>query len=370
MAFAVRTGGVDGGMALRFDTLPALLNHGFDAVIDVRSPAEFAEDHLPGAINLPVLDDAQRAEVGTVYVRQSPFLARKLGAALVFRNAAAHIETALRDFDGGWRPLVYCWRGGQRSGAFCWMLGQVGWRAEVIEGGYRSYRRLVNAALYDRVLPHRLIALDGYTGTAKTELLHRLRARGAQVLDLEGLAGHRGSLLGAMPGGQPSQKTFESRLALALSALDPARPVLTESESSKIGRLILPPGLWTALKAAPHITVTAPIAARSAYLLRAYDDILSDADRLTAQLDKLRGHRGHAIVDGWCARIDAGDKAGLTRALMRQHYDPSYDKSRRAVDAPVLGQVRAGALDGPALDRMVGQIERLLAAAAAQDSEI
>ena len=316
-------------MTQDFKSLAALMAHGFDTVIDVRSPAEFAEDHIPGAINLPVLSNDERAEVGTIYVRQSPFLARKLGAALVFRNAAQHLETALRDKPGGWRPLVYCWRGGQRSGAFGWMLGQVGWRADVIAGGYRTYRRLVNAMLYDDPLPHRLIALDGHTGTAKTELLHLVRARGGQMLDLEGLAGHRGSLLGAMPGGQPSQKMFESRLAAALCALDPARPVLIEAESSKIGARILPPALWAALKAAPRIALHAPIAARATYLVGAYRDILADGPNLTRLLNHLRPFRGHAVVDGWLELIAADDKSGLTRALMEQHYDPAYDKSRR-----------------------------------------
>ena len=125
----------------------------FDQVIDVRSPAEYAEDHLPGAISLPVLSDAERARVGTIYVQEDRFLARKIGAALVARNAAAHIEGPLADRDGGWRPLVYCWRGGQRSGAFTGILQQIGWRAETIAGGYRSYRRLVVAALYDSPFP-------------------------------------------------------------------------------------------------------------------------------------------------------------------------------------------------------------------------
>ncbi|MBK0326546.1 tRNA 2-selenouridine(34) synthase MnmH [Rhodobacteraceae bacterium F11138] len=348
-------------MSLRFETLTALLNHGFDTVIDVRSPAEFAEDHVPGAINLPVLDNRERAEVGTIYKQQSPFLARKLGAAMVFRNAAHHVETTLKDHGGGWRPLVYCWRGGQRSGSFGWMLEQIGWRSEVIEGGYRSYRRLVSAMLYDRPLPHPLIALDGYTGTAKTDLLHMMQARGVQVLDLEGLAGHRGSILGQMPGGQPSQKAFETRLAMTLTALDPSRPVLIEAESSKIGRLIVPPSLWGALKRAPRITVTAPIETRAAYLARAYHDVLADSEALKSLLDNLRVYRGHDIVDGWFAQIDAADRTGLTRALMVQHYDPSYDKSRKAVDAPVLARLHTGALDMAGLECVAARIERLLA---------
>lgn len=348
-------------MALQFTSLSTLLDHGFDTVIDVRSPAEFAEDHIPGAISLPVLDNDERAEVGTIYKQQSPFLARKLGAALVFRNAARHVETALRDFDGGWRPLVYCWRGGQRSGSFTWMLGQIGWRADVIEGGYRTYRRLVNRMLYNEVLPHRLVSLDGYTGTAKTDLLHILAARGVQVLDLEGAAEHRGSLLGGTGRPQPSQKAFESRLAVDLCALDPARPVVVEAESSKIGERIIPPSLWAAMRAAPRIDIGAPIEARTAYLLRAYDDILSDGERLRDKLTPLRAHRGGAVVDGWIDQIAAGDKPGLTRALMEQHYDPSYDKSRKAIGATRIARISVADLNPNSLEGAASEIERILA---------
>ncbi|WP_170400175.1 tRNA 2-selenouridine(34) synthase MnmH [Ruegeria arenilitoris] len=347
-------------MALNFTDLPGLYAHDFDTVIDVRSPAEFAEDHLPGAINFPVLDNEERARVGTIYVQESPFLARKLGAALVFRNAANHIEHSLAHHEGGWKPLVYCWRGGQRSGSFTWMLQQIGWRAEVVKGGYRTYRRLVNRFLYQDPLPHRLIALDGYTGTAKTDLLVHLNRRGVQVLDLEGLANHRGSLLGEMPGGQPSQKAFESTLAAALCGLDPARPVVVEAESSKIGTLILPPSLWTALRNAPRIQVQASIKARTAYLVNAYDDILSDADRLRDRLSPLRFHRGHEVVDGWLSLIDAGDKQALTQALMEQHYDPSYAKSSRARRAEVVAQVDAATLDDAGQKDTAARIERIL----------
>ena len=347
-------------MALKISNLPELYAHAFDTVIDVRSPAEFAEDHLPGAINLPVLDNDERARVGTIYVQESPFLARKLGAALVFRNAANHIESSLSHHEGGWRPLVYCWRGGQRSGSFTWMLQQIGWRAEVIDGGYRTYRRLVNTYLYDDPLPFRLVALDGYTGTAKTELLAHLQGQGLQVVDLEGLANHRGSLLGEMPGGQPSQKAFESALAGAFCAQDPNRPVLVEAESSKIGNLILPPSLWNALRVAPRIQVNAPIQARTAYLTEAYDDILSDADRPRDRLSPLRFHRGHEIVDGWLELIEAGDKRALTQSLMEQHYDPAYTKSRRAQKVDILAQIEVGSLDNVALKRAAIQIEAVI----------
>ncbi|MEM7319924.1 MAG: tRNA 2-selenouridine(34) synthase MnmH [Pseudomonadota bacterium] len=345
-------------MAQSFASLDDFYAHGFDTVIDVRSPAEFAEDHVPGAINLPALDNDERARVGTIYVQQSPFLARKLGAALVFRNAADHIERHLSGYEGGWRPLVYCWRGGQRSGSFGWILQQIGWRAETIEGGYRHYRRLVNQALYSDPLPLRFVALDGFTGTAKTALLHMLGKRGVQMLDLEGLANHRGSLLGAMPGGQPGQKLFESAIAQELSALDPARPVVVEAESSKIGTRLLPPSLWTAMCAAPRIEIQAPIEARTRYLTEAYDDILSDSPALRERLTPLRQHRGHDVVDGWMAQIDAGNKFALTRLLMEQHYDPAYLKSRRNRGVTPLLVVEARALDESGLANAAAQIEQ------------
>ena len=270
-------------MARLFESLQDILSHDYDTVIDVRSPSEFAEDHIPGAINLPALSDAERAEVGTIYVQSSAFRAKKIGAAMVARNAASHLDGPLAQKDGAWRPLIYCWRGGQRSGSFASILSQIGWRAETIEGGYRSYRRLVVAALYDTPLPHRLMLIEGGTGTAKTRLLHHLARTGAQVLDLEGLAQHRGSLFGAVDGGQPHQKMFETRLAQALAPLDPAQVTWVEAESSKIGDITLPPALWAAMLAAPRVEIAAPLAARADFLCRAYDDLTTDGARFDRQ---------------------------------------------------------------------------------------
>ena len=249
----------------------------FDDIIDVRSPAEFAEDHMPGAINLWVLDNAQRAEVGTIYVQQSRFLARRIGAAHVARNIARHLDERLIDRPGSWSPLVYCWRGGQRSNAMATVLEQVGWRVGLLQGGYKTYRRRVTAALYDAGPDVRVVLLDGYTGTAKTEVLGRLAARGVQTLDLEGLAAHRGSLFGALAGApQPHQKGFESALLHVLEGFDRRRPIIVEAESSKVGALNVPPMLWKAMLAAPRIEVIAPTEARALYLTRAYGDIIAD----------------------------------------------------------------------------------------------
>lgn len=322
-------------MATIFSSLNDILDHGFDTVIDVRSPAEFAEDHVPGAINLPALSNDERAAVGTVYVQVSPFKARKMGAALVARNVAAHLEGPLKDHLGSWQPLVYCWRGGQRSGSFASILSQIGWRAEVIEGGYQSFRNLVHDIVYDTPVLHRLILLDGNTGTAKTDILHRLDTLGVQVLDLEGLANHRGSLLGEMAGGQPAQKGFETALACALVALDPARPVIVEAESSKVGERIVPPSVWAAMKAAPRIEIDAPLDARATYLADTYADISADHDKLAGRLDILRRHRG-GLVDGWLALLKAREFESLARVLMDEHYDPTYRSGRARHGADVL----------------------------------
>lgn len=313
-------------------SLSSIAAIGADMIIDVRAPLEFAEDHIPGAINLPVLSDVERAEVGTIYTRQSAFLARKVGAALVAANASRHLQGPLAEKSGDWQPLVYCWRGGQRSGSFATILDQVGWRVHLIEGGYRSYRRHVSNSLYNIDLPHRIRLIDGGTGTAKTALLHHLREAGAQILDLEGLAAHRGSLFGSLDVAQPSQKMFESRLATALEALDPARLTWVEGESSKIGARMIPPALWAAMIAAPRIEVTAPIMARAAFLATAYADLTQDSGKLGQQINQLSTYHAAATIEGWHALAGAAEWETLAGELMSQHYDPRYTKSQARND--------------------------------------
>jgi tRNA 2-selenouridine synthase len=321
-------------MAQTLTSLAALDALPFDDIIDVRSPAEYAEDHIPGAINLPVLSDAERARVGTIYVQQDRFLARKVGAALVARNAARHLEGALADRQGGWRPLVYCWRGGQRSGSFAAILGQIGWRVDVISGGYKAYRKLVVDALYSRPPEAVPLLIDGGTGTAKTALLQHLAAAGEQVIDLEGLAAHRGSLLGGVAGGQPAQKAFESRLATALARVDPDRPLWLEAESNKIGDLLIPPSLWAAMRRAPRIRVEAPLAARARFLTTAYADLLADPEALSDRLSGLTPFHGRERVAQWQQMAHEGEFAALAAELVSHHYDPRYAKAAARAGAP------------------------------------
>ncbi|MCR9126913.1 MAG: tRNA 2-selenouridine(34) synthase MnmH [Rhodobacteraceae bacterium] len=311
-------------MILTLRSLRHLADLEFDDVIDVRAPAEFAQDRLPGAINLPALDDDQRARVGTIYVQQDRFVARKIGAAMLARNVAAHLDGALADRDGGWRPLVYCWRGGQRSGGFATILEQIGWRVVRLDGGYKRYRRLVVDMLYKDPLPHRLILVAGGTGTGKTAVLARLEAAGAQVVDLEALAAHRGSLFGAEPGGQPAQKLFETGLAARLAACDPARPVFIEAESNKIGRLTLPPALWDAMKSAEAVVLDAPLGARAAFLTRQYGERWGPPERLLPKLDALRPFHPADRIAQWQIMARKTRLEPLVADLIRHHYDPRY----------------------------------------------
>lgn len=347
-------------MPLTFETLTDLAAHGRDTLIDVRTPAEFAEDHIPGAINLPALSNEQRVTVGTIYVQTSAFDGRKVGAAMVARNVADHLAGPLADHDGSWQPLVYCWRGGQRSGSFASILTQIGWRAETIKGGYQSFRKLVQSSLYDTPLPHRLILLDGNTGTAKTDMIKVLAGMGVQTLDLEGLANHRGSLLGGMSDGQPAQKAFETRLAFALAQLSPDRPVLVEAESSKIGKINLPPSLWAVMCKATRIMITAPLAARATYLATAYRDMTDAPEELRQRLQHLRRIRGHKAVDGWEALLQDGDHTGLAASLMQTHYDAAYAKSRGAKSFATLAEITADTLDDAGVEKAAAQIAELI----------
>ena len=298
--------------------------------IDVRSPAEFALDHIPGAINAPVLDDSERARVGTLYAA-SPFAARRLGAAIVARRIGAMLETLFSDQPRDWKPLVYCWRGGQRSRALAHVLNEVGWRAMQLDGGYRSWRRHVAGELTTRPLAFDFVVICGLTGSGKSRLLAALAADGAQTLDLEGLAHHRGSLLGGLPNApQPSQKAFESQLYCAMERLDPKRPVFVESESRRVGMLQLPDALLAAMHSGRALTLRTPLAQRVALLKAEYGHFIGAAAELDECLQPLVPLHGKATLAHWSALAQAGDWDTLVGELLERHYDPAYTRSLRA----------------------------------------
>ena len=301
----------------------------YDSIIDVRSPAEFADDHLPGAVNWPVLDDEQRRIVGTLYVQTSPLEARKVGAAMVARNIAAAIEQWVQDKPRDWQPLVYCWRGGQRSGSMAWFLDQVGFRTTKLDGGYKGFRAVVRRDLVDWPARFGWRVLAGRTGSGKTRLLHALATEGAQVLDLEGLAHHRGSVLGGWPDlPQPSQKSFDTQVWQALAGFDATRPVFVESESRKIGRLRLPEALEHHMHHGSQVLrVDMPDTARVQLLLEEYSHFASAPDQFCRLLDGLVDLRGRQTVAHWQALAQAGDWPAVFDLMMREHYDPLYQRS-------------------------------------------
>jgi len=332
--------------------------HDFDEIIDVRSEDEFAEDHIPGAVNRPVLNNAERAHVGTIYKQVSSFEAKKTGAALVSANIARHLQQ-LQDRPREWRPLVYCWRGGGRSGALAHVLTQVGWHAGRLDGGYKAYRRAVIDDL--QILPAQFDwrVICGMTGTGKSRLLRALREHGAQVLDLEELAAHRGSVLGNLPDApQPPQKLFESRVWHALRQFDPQRPVFVESESKKIGNLRVPEKLIDTMWQSVCMVIDAAMPVRVALLKEEYAHFLGDAKLLNTQLDCLRPLHGSAVIDAWQQMGSTGAWDQLTEDLLLRHYDPAYT---RAINAhyPLLPQAAHFALpenSTAAMDRLAGEV--------------
>jgi len=300
----------------------------FDAIIDVRSPAEFALDHIPGAINYPVLDNEERIQIGTLYKQVSPFAAKKLGAALVSRNIANHLEHSLIDLPREWRPLIYCWRGGERSGAFTHILNRIGWKAMQLEGGYQGFRRTVIDGLDQAAKDYSFQVICGMTGSGKTRVLHELKALGAQVLDLEGLAIHRGSVLGNEPNiEQPSQKGFETNLWGAFRSLDPSKPVFVESESKKVGGLHVPDPLMEKIRNGKCIELRSSTSTRVSWLLREYHHFLTDTDNFKHKLSLLTSRYGKVQIEKWNEAIDAGKFDGLVEELLVMHYDPSYQSS-------------------------------------------
>jgi tRNA 2-selenouridine synthase len=332
-----------------------------DTIIDTRSPAEFDEDHIPGAISCPVLDNEERARVGTIYKQVSPFDAKKIGAALVARNIARHIENEFKERPKAWKPLVYCWRGGKRSGAMAHVLREVGWEAKTLEGGYKAYRRYVVDSLATLPAKFTFRVIHGVTGSGKSRLLRALSGTGAQVLDLEDLAAHRGSVLGTLPERpQPSQKMFESLLLEKLLAFDSKRDVFVEGESRKIGQLQVPDALIGRMRASECMLLEADTATRVNLLMDEYRHFFTDLPALGAQLDCLAALHGRERVGEWKALAAAGAWPALVERLLEDHYDAAYRRSAahnfpRLADAKVL---RLDSANDAAFDRLAHLMRR------------
>jgi tRNA 2-selenouridine synthase len=300
----------------------------YDSIIDVRSESEYALDHIPGAINCPVLNDAQRIEVGTLYKQTSAFEAKKIGAALVAENIALHLKQKFRDQPRDWKPLIYCWRGGNRSGAMAHIFAKIGWPVHQLDGGYKEYRRFITQQIDQQAQALSFQVICGPTGSGKSRLLQTLAAQGAQVLDLEKLAAHRGSVLGHLPTeSQPTQKMFESRIWQTLRHYVADRPVYVESESKKIGNCRVPELLMEKMRASPCIALELSAESRVQLLMEDYAHFVQQPHLLSVQLDHLLTLHGREKIKRWHAMAESDDLTNLVLELLTEHYDPAYLRS-------------------------------------------
>ena len=321
-------------------------NKKFDTIIDVRSPLEFAEDHIVGAINCPVLSDLERQKVGTIYKKESSFKAKIIGSSLTAKNIAFHIENNFMEKKGSWQPLIYCWRGGQRSKAFSIVLSEVGWRTNQLKGGYKEYRNQVINFL-DNIGPKLKITLiSGKTGSAKTKILKSIENEGGQILDLEGLANHKGSLLGKIPDLiQPSQKFFESLIFNKIQNLNLKDKIYIEAESSKIGNIHIPKSIWKKMIKSPRIEISANVELRAKFLVNDYDYMCNDPTLINPIIKGLKNRLSKKLFDEWTNLIDRKKWFDLTKSFLENHYDPSYSSNTIKNDRKVIKKITATSLN-------------------------
>ena len=332
-------------MVKKFKSIKSLKNTNFDTIIDVRSPSEFADDHIIGAINCPVLTDAEREKVGTIYKKESTFKARIIGSSLTARNIADHIEKKFLKHKGSWQPLIYCWRGGQRSKAFSIILSEVGWRTYQLDGGYKEYRNSVVKFFESIGSKLKIILISGKTGSAKTKILQNIGKLGGQILDLEGLANHKGSLLGKMPGlEQPSQKLFESKLFHKLRQFNLKKNIYVEAESSKIGNVHIPKTIWAKMIVSPRVEINADLKLRANFLIQDYDYMCNDPELISPLLNGLKNRLSKNLINNWKNLILKKKWIELTESFLENHYDPSYSSNTIKNDRKIIKIINAKSL--------------------------
>ena len=348
--------GINKDMAIKRISFSAIDLKKLDDVIDVRSPSEYEVDHIPGAINLPVLSDKEREMVGTIYKQNSKFEAKKLGAALISKNISNHLKENIREKKRDWLPLIYCWRGGQRSYAFATVLDQIGWNVGVVDGGYKSFRKHVSEFLNKNIENYFLILLTGNTGTAKTKMLNLIEERNGQTIDLENLANHKGSVFGSQGQKQPSQKLFETLIYDKVKNLETGEPIFVEAESNKIGNLHIPKEFWKLMKNSPQIELSATVERRAQFLVEEYSEITNDLDLLEKQITSLSNIAGPKVVESWLRMAKNKEFIELAKQLIEKHYDPRYKRGLLRKKKEVFATLKLDDISQKGLILMVDRI--------------
>lgn len=289
--------------------------------LDVRSQREYETGHIPHALNLPLFNNEERAKVGTTYKQVGKEKAIEQGLDIVgpkMGDFVRYVKPLVRDK----KIFVHCWRGGMRSGSMAWLFSQMGYEVCTLSGGYKAYRRYV---LDDLARPRRLAIIGGRTGSGKTELLHLLRERGEQILDIEGLANHRGSAFGAIGlAPQPATEHFENLMHLQLSQLDDSRRIWLEDESKNTGSCVITDGFWKQMRTAPLYVIDMEREARVTRLVRDYSSL--DAAALEASIRQIEKRLGNEAMKQAIAALHSGDHTTVVR-LTLHYYDKAYDHS-------------------------------------------
>lgn len=288
-------------------------------LLDVRSPGEFRSGHIPGATSFPLFSDEERAAVGTCYRQQGPHEALVLGLKYVGPKMAGFLTTADQLNPHRQTIRMHCFRGGQRSQSMAWLLRKAGHPVVVLDGGYKAYRRHLLASFEE---PQEIVVLSGCTGSGKTAILHRLAEMGEQVVDLEGLASHRGSAFGGYH--QPADLTsemFENRLFEAWRDLDRSRAVWLEDESRSLGKVFIPHPFWLQMRAAPVVFLDVPQQARVRYLVGEYGNY--DRELLSGSVDRIAKRLGPQSHAACKEALDEGNYEEVVRITL-EYYDKAY----------------------------------------------
>lgn len=325
-------------------------------VLDVRSPGEYAQGHMPDAVSFPLFSDAERAQVGTCYKQQGRDAAVELGFDLLGPKLGDLVRQA-KAIAPGKTVRVYCWRGGMRSGGVAWGLQMAGFEVVTLDGGYKSFRRWVRQVLR---MPRSMIVVGGMTGTGKTHILHALQRLGEPVLDLEHLANHRGSTFGNldMPP-QPSTEQFENLIVYHLASLDRQRPVWVEAESRRVGACRIPDELFQQMEAAPTLEIIRSLQERLAILTEMYGQ--TDRAALIEATERIRKRLGGQRTQE-AVQLIRGENPHQVCKILLDYYDRTYryDLERRH---KVIPQVDVQGLSANAAARLLMEKSAFLVSA-------